>query len=200
MSRTFYPTPSQSIQTEIEVKKSRFIARATKVTDRQSALDFVEQAKQDFPDARHHCWAYLLGNPTSASSAAANDAGEPSGTAGKPILNVIQHKGIGDVIVVVIRYFGGIKLGVGGLVRAYSGAAESVLSQLPLQQAVPMQQVELTLDFAREQLLRHWVDQHEAEIIQVDYDDQVVVQLNVPDTAIPELNDFCAAHGIKPQP
>ncbi len=128
MSDPTYPTPAQFIETETEVKKSRFIARATKVTDRQSAIAFVEQAKQDYPGARHHCWAYLLGNPASASSAAANDAGEPSGTAGKPILNVIQHKGVGDVIVVVIRYFGGIKLGAGGLVRAYSGAAEAVMS------------------------------------------------------------------------
>jgi uncharacterized YigZ family protein len=191
-----YPSPAASIETVTEVKKSRFIARATKVTDRQSAIAFIEQARQDYPDAHHHCWAYLLGNPASASSAAANDAGEPSGTAGKPILNVIQHKSVGDVIVVVIRYFGGIKLGAGGLVRAYSGAAEAVMSMLPLEQAVPTQEVKLLLDFAKEQLLRHWAEQHEAQVLNVDYGQRVVVQLDVPDVAMNELTAFCAAQTI----
>ena len=143
-----YPTPARTVETESEVKKSRFIARAANVSSRQEALAFVEQAKCDYPDARHHCWAYLLGNPSSAASAAQNDDGEPAGTSGRPILNVIQHKGVGDVVVVVIRYFGGIKLGAGGLVRAYSGAAESCMSILPLEQAIPMQQVTLNMDFS----------------------------------------------------
>jgi len=192
-----YPTPASSVETKTEIKKSRFIARAAKVTDRQAALALVEQAKRDYPDARHHCWAYLLGNPASASSAAANDAGEPSGTAGKPILNVIQHKGVGDVLVVVIRYFGGIKLGAGGLVRAYSGAAEAAMSALPLEQAVPRQEVKLSLDFAKEQLLRHWAELHEAQIINVDYSQQVLMSVDVPDVAMAELDAFCAAQFIE---
>ena len=191
-----YPIPATSVETVTEVKKSRFIARAAKVADRQAALVLVAQAKRDHPDARHHCWAYLLGNPASASSAAANDAGEPSGTAGKPILNVIQHKGVGDVLVVVIRYFGGIRLGAGGLVRAYSGAAEAVMSLLPLEQAVPMQAVRLVLDFSQEQLLRHWTGLHETQVLSVDYAEQVVVQLSVPEVAMTELAAFCAAQAI----
>ncbi len=195
-----YPTPAASVETEIEVKKSRFIARTAKVTDRPAALAFVEQARQDFPDARHHCWAYLLGNPVSASSAAANDAGEPSGTAGKPILNVIQHKGVGDVIVVVIRYFGGIKLGAGGLVRAYSGVAEAAMSILPLAQAVAMRHVNISLDFSKEQLLRHWSEQYGAQVLQVDYTHQVAMQLSVPVAAMDALDAFCAAQGFTRQP
>jgi len=191
-----YPIPATSAETVTEVKKSRFIARAAKVTDRQAALVLVAQARRDHPDARHHCWAYLLGNPASASSAVANDAGEPSGTAGKPILNVIQHKGVGDVLVVVIRYFGGIRLGAGGLVRAYSGAAEAVMSLLPLEQAVPMQAVRLVLDFSQEQLLRHWTGLHETQVLSVDYAEQVVVQLSVPEVAMTELAAFCAAQAI----
>ena len=191
-----YPTPASSVETETEIKKSRFIARAAKVTDRQAALALVEQAKRDYPDARHHCWAYLLGNPASASSAAANDAGEPSGTAGKPILNVIQHKGVGDVLVVVIRYFGGIKLGAGGLVRAYSGAAEAAMSMLSLQQAVPMLQVKLSLDFAKEQLLRHWAEQHQAQVLGVDYATQVIMQLDVPLAELESLKSLCLAQAV----
>jgi len=191
-----YPTPAEAVEVQTEVRKSRFIARAAKVTDRAAALAFVAQAKRDFPDARHHCWAYLLGNPAAASSAAAHDAGEPSGTAGRPILNVIQHKGVGDVIVVVSRYFGGIKLGAGGLVRAYSGAAEAAMSVLPLEQARAMRVVTLLLDFAREQPLRHWAGQHEAELLQVDYGERVTLRLDVPEDALEELAAFCAAQGV----
>jgi uncharacterized YigZ family protein len=192
-----YPTPADTVETESEVKKSRFIARATKVIDRQEALAFVEQAKRDFPDARHHCWAYVLGNPSSATSAAMNDDGEPSGTAGKPILNVIQHKGVGNVIVVVIRYFGGIKLGAGGLVRAYSGAAEAAMSLLPLEQAVVVHQATLTMDFSKEQLLRHWLDQNQGAVKTVEYGEQVIMELIVPQKRVEEFNNLCASQGIK---
>lgn len=193
---TTYPTPTDTVEVETEVKKSRFIARATKVTSREEALAFVEQARRDFPDARHHCWAYLLGNPSSAANAAQNDDGEPSGTAGKPILNVIQHKGVGDVMVVVIRYFGGIKLGAGGLVRAYSGAAEAAMSLLPVEQAIAMQQVTLKMDFAKEQLLRHWLIQNQGEVETVNYAEEVVMVVSIPQTQVEELTTFCAAQGV----
>ena len=191
-----YRIPANPAETEIVVKKSRFIARAKKANERQEALAFVAQARQDFPDARHHCWAYVLGNPASAASAAMNDAGEPSGTAGRPILNVIQHKGIGDVIVVVVRYFGGIKLGAGGLVRAYSGAAESVMSVLPVTQAVPLERVKLVMNFSQEQLFRHWASGHEAIIQQVIYDEHVNMHIDLPKTLTAPLSDFCLSHNI----
>lgn len=195
MTRT-YPAPVDTIETETEVKKSRFIARASKAVSREEALAFVEQARNDFPDARHHCWAYLLGNPASAATAAMNDDGEPSGTAGKPILNVLQHKGVGDVVVVVIRYFGGIKLGAGGLVRAYSGAAEAAMSLLPVEQAVAMQQFMLNMDFAKEQPLRHWLGQHQGVVVTVDYGADVTMDISVPDERVADLKAFCAAHGV----
>lgn len=106
-----YTTPKSFHQHKLDIKKSRFIAWAEKVTNRQEAMAFLERSKQTYPDAGHHCWAYQLGHPQSPISAAMSDDGEPSGTAGKPILNVLQHKNIGDVMVIVIRYFGGIKLG-----------------------------------------------------------------------------------------
>lgn len=191
-----YPVPVDTVETETEVKKSRFIARATRAISREEALAFVERARRDFPDARHHCWAYLLGNPSSASSAAMGDDGEPSGTAGKPILNVISHKGVGDVVVVVIRYFGGIKLGAGGLVRAYSGAAEAAMSILTIEQAVSTQHVLLTMDFSREQMLRHWLGQHQGEIVMVEYGVEVAIEVNVPEIALQALHIFCAAQGV----
>lgn len=192
-----YPIPAAPLEVLTEVKKSRFIARAAYITSREQAMAMLVQAKQDYPDARHHCWAYLIGNPAAASSAAMNDDGEPSGTAGKPILNVIQHKGIGDVMIVVIRYFGGIKLGAGGLTRAYSGATESVMSQLAIEQQVAMQQLNLNCDFSQEQPLRHWASQHQAEIGSPSYDSRVTVPISLPDVHLQTLQAWCEAHQIE---
>lgn len=191
-----YPVPGRSLEREIERKKSRFVARAGHVTSRDEAMAFLEAMRERYPDARHHCWAYLVGNPETAASAAMNDDGEPSGTAGKPILNVIQHKGIGDVMVVVARYFGGVKLGAGGLVRAYAGATEAVLSELPVTEQTPMETVRLDMDFAGEQPVRHWAGEHEARVEDVAYGEGVTMTLSLPAGRVPELGAFCAASGV----
>ena len=192
-----YPIPGETRETVTEIKKSRFIARASHVADRCQAMAFLEQVRSDFPDARHHCWAYLLGNPNAACNAAMNDDGEPAGTAGKPILNVIQHKGIGDVIVVVARYFGGIKLGAGGLTRAYASATESLLSTLKLVQHEPMLQLQLQFEFSREQLVRHWADVNGAKVGAPLYSQRVAMTLLLPARLEAELNAFCLSQGIK---
>lgn len=195
-SSSAYSVPAGELEREIEIKKSRFIARAGRVSSREEAMAFLERARGDYPDARHHCWAYLLGSPDAASSAAMNDDGEPSGTAGKPILNVIQHKGIGDLMVVVIRYFGGIKLGAGGLVRAYSGAAEEVLSALPAEQRVPMIEVAAEMDFSHEQAIRHWAAENGAEVAQPAYGEKVSLSVTLPESTQKKLETFCSARGI----
>jgi len=194
-SRT-YRIPAETLEVETEVKKSRFITRVSPVRDKQDIKAFVEKAKRDYPDARHHCWAYLLGDPASASSAAMNDDGEPSGTAGKPILNVIQHKEIGDILVVVIRYFGGIKLGAGGLVRAYSGATEAALSQLKTEKLRPVIPYELVFDFDKEQFVRHWLTKHQAEVVSVDYHENVVLQTSVPEEHNKALLEMCLGNNV----
>ncbi|TBW54277.1 YigZ family protein [Marinobacter halodurans] len=192
-----YPIPAESIEREIEIRKSRFIARVAPVSSRDEAMAFLEQARADFPDARHHCWAYQIGRPGAATQAAMNDDGEPSGTAGKPILNVIQHKDMGDIMVVVIRYFGGIKLGAGGLVRAYAGATEAVLSDVPRRTQVPVRRLLVTLDFALEQPVRHWCDQHEAQVEGVDYGEGVSMRVAIPEVCFPDFAAFCRAGGVR---
>ena len=199
MSKSFY-TPAQSLQTEIEVKKSRFIARALPVESREQILQAIEQAKTDFPDARHHCWAYILGNPATACTGAMNDAGEPSGTAGKPIMNVITHKRIGNVLVLVIRYFGGIKLGAGGLTRAYSGAAETVLSQLPLISHEPQLTLVTRFDFALERDLRHWCQLHQASCGTSEYSQQVQMDITLKEELLDEFRQFCLSRSIQLEP
>jgi len=197
MSAKAYPIPAQTVEREIDIKKSRFIARAGHVQTREQALAFVALARTDYPDARHYCWAYLIGPPHSAATAAMSDDGEPSGTAGKPIMNVIQHRGVGDVMVVVSRYFGGIKLGAGGLIRAYSGATQAVLEALVLTEQQPLSICDLELDFAGEQPLRHWIDQHGGELLAVDYGQRIRIRLSVPDSAWAQLIEFAGARGIR---
>ncbi len=192
-----YPIPAAPLETEHEVKKSRFIVRVQKVEDREQAMAFLEQARVDYPDATHHCWAYLIGDPVSASSAAMNDDGEPSGTAGKPILNVIQHKGIGDIMVIVIRYFGGVKLGAGGLVRAYSAATEQALSALAVEVMRPRQSFRLGMDFALEQPVRHWLEQHGGKLLETVYGASVEMDVEVDQADGQALEAFCQARGIR---
>lgn len=196
MTASGYQVPARFREVETQVRKSRFIARVVPVTDRAGAMEAVDRAKADYPDARHHCWAYVLGRPGAATSAAMNDDGEPSGTAGKPILNVIEHKGIGDLIVVVTRYFGGIKLGAGGLVRAYAGATEAALSGVELVTPQPVIQARVLCDFAGEQAVRHETERCEGLVDAVDYARGVTLELTLPEAALPAMEEFCAARGM----
>ncbi len=192
-----YRVPAGLAQTEYEIKKSRFIARAGFAASREQALALLDDMRTEFPDARHHCWAYQLGNPESAASAAMNDDGEPSGTAGKPILNVLRHKGIGDVMVVVSRYFGGVKLGAGGLVRAYSAATQQVIDNLSIKQREVESTVTVRCEFAVEQALRHWLMQDSGRVDTVRYDAQVEMVVTLPDILVADFTAFAIAHGCQ---
>ncbi|KAL5705877.1 hypothetical protein ACHQM5_024111 [Ranunculus cassubicifolius] len=119
-SDSSYTTITQQVSFERDIKKSKFIAIAASISDEQSAHSFLSQVKDS--RATHNCWAYKIGDQYRC-----NDDGEPSGTAGKPIYSAIESSGIDRVMLVVIRYFGGIKLGTGGLVRAYGGVASECL-------------------------------------------------------------------------
>ncbi|MCM0612826.1 YigZ family protein [Marinobacter sediminum] len=191
-----YPVPAGYLERETEVKKSRFIARVAPVSSREEVKAWLDQAHRDHPDARHVCWAYQIGRPGSAAEAAMNDDGEPSGTAGKPILSVIQHKDMGDVLVMVIRYFGGIKLGAGGLVRAYAGAAESVLSAVERVVQKPVITATVTMSFADEQPLRHWCEVHGGVVELVDYGAVVTATISVPEDQSDDFGAFCEAQKL----
>jgi len=170
-----YATPLGMTEVVYEIKKSRFIARLARAADRDEAMAFLALAKHDYSDARHHCWAYLLGPYQQPKSLAMSDDGEPSGTAGKPILNVMQHKEVGDVVLIVIRYFGGIKLGAGGLVRAYSQAAQRVYEEVMTETNVHLIEYCVMCDFSDEQAIRHWLKLHEGRIKNTQYSENVIL-------------------------
>jgi uncharacterized YigZ family protein len=191
-----YPVPAQQIENLYEIKKSKFIAFAAFADSREAAMSHLANVKHKYPDARHHCWAYLLGNPHSPSSAAMADDGEPSGTAGKPILNVLQHKGVGDVMIIVTRYFGGIKLGAGGLVRAYSTSAQQAMEQLTTREEVRLYDISIDIDFKHEQFVRHLCEQFSGKIVSCDYAQHVTVNVQLPNHAIDEFQEKTAAIAI----
>lgn len=151
-----------------EVKKSRFIAQVGPADSKRAFKEFLALSQASYPDAGHHCWAYLLGGETS-EIAGMGDDGEPSGTAGKPMLNVLQHSGCRNVVAVVARYFGGTKLGAGGLVRAYSAATQKALEAIPTIELRPKSQVQLAGDFQFESDIRHLVAVFEGELTDFEY-------------------------------
>ncbi|MCB2209789.1 IMPACT family protein [bacterium] len=122
--------PARRIETEINVKNSRFIVNAAPAFSTDQAQDFIRHITDKYPDATHHVPVYLIGHGSS-TIAHCSDDGEPSGTAGRPALAVLKGSGLGDVVIVITRYFGGTKLGTGGLVRAYSDSVRRALEILP---------------------------------------------------------------------
>jgi len=191
-----YDYPCEWVECTTEVKKSRFITRLGPVYNKEQAMAALDDARRDHPEARHHCSAYLIGAPHAAQLAAMDDDGEPAGTAGKPIFNVISHKQVGDVAVVVIRYFGGIKLGAGGLVRAYAAATQAAFQQARFCRKTPQASVEINCDFAQESALRHWFLAHQGELQTVTYGQQVRMQAVLPSQALPALKERGRALGF----
>ena len=190
-----YQTLKNPVTARLEIKKSEFIAYAYPVNSREQAMFHVEQLREKYPDARHWCWAYIIGDPDNTTSAGFDDDGEPNGTAGRPILGVLQHKSIGNIIIIVVRYFGGIKLGAGGLTRAYAGSAQAAVDQMILQPYVPMMQVQILADFATEAQCRYVVESLEGTIEDVAYSKQVTLTVTIAEVDIETLKTELAMAG-----
>ncbi|KTF10927.1 YigZ family protein [Pseudoalteromonas sp. H105] len=132
-----YKYPAADVFHQEEIKKSTFIVHIAHTPDLAAAKAFIKSIEEKYADARHNCWAHVAGNPGGSHVYGFSDDGEPNGTAGKPMLNVLVGSGLGEITAVVTRYFGGIKLGTGGLVRAYGGSLNNALTQLSTVIKVP---------------------------------------------------------------
>ena len=190
-----YQTLASPVTARLDIKKSEFITYAYPVHSREKAMFHVEQLREKYPDARHHCWAYIIGDPNNTTSAGFDDDGEPNGTAGRPILNVLQHKSIGNVIIIVVRYFGGIKLGAGGLTRAYAGSAQAAVDEMVLTPYVPMAQVQIEADFANESQVRYVVEDMAGEVGEVIYSKAVTLTVTLPEADIETLKERLGMDG-----
>lgn len=133
-----YQYPAHRVLYREEIKKSLFIVHICHTATVEQAKACIKQINQHYPDANHNCWAYVAGQPSDTQVLGFSDDGEPNGTAGKPMLNVLVGSGLGEITAVITRYFGGIKLGTGGLVRAYGGALKNALAECEHLTRVPL--------------------------------------------------------------
>lgn len=167
---------------EVVVKKSRFITRLAHVASIEEADAVIAAIRKEFWDARHHCVAMVLG--THADQQRSSDDGEPSGTAGIPMLEVLRHRNVTDVVAVVTRYFGGVLLGAGGLVRAYSGAVAQTLDLAPAVRREVLVELALPVPFAEagriEHVLRTWLAAHDGVLEGVEYGAEALFTVLVP--------------------
>lgn len=190
-----YKTTAENGTASYEIQKSRFIAYTSHVETEAEARDFVAAIKKKHFDARHNCSAWVLGADSSQQKS--NDDGEPGGTAGNPILEAIKQHGLTNVVVVVTRYFGGIKLGAGGLIRAYSHTASLGLEATPCLEVKPFCLMEAEMDYSLLGTVENWIRNEELRTEETAYLDKVTVRLLVEpancETISTELTNITAA-------
>ncbi len=166
-------------QSELVIKKSRFLGCVEPVAGRAEALARVAELRAEHPDARHVCWALRAGGHW-----AANDDGEPGGTAGRPMLDVLRHQELEGVLATVVRYFGGVKLGAGGLVRAYTDAVAQALVGAERVPLVRTRRVRVTAPFALEGALRREIESHAGELVDREHGTGVELAIELPEDAV----------------
>lgn len=185
-------TIATPVHHELVIKKSRFIACVQPMRDRASAQQVVAQLRAQHPGANHVCWALLAGGES-----AAVDDGEPSGTAGRPMLDVLRHQDLEGVVATVVRYFGGVKLGAGGLVRAYTDSVAQALLTAQKVAIVRLRTVRCMVPYPLEGLIRRELASAGAQLLEVAHDDAVRFAFSLADDTaaglITLLGDAC--HG-----
>lgn len=163
---------------ELTEKKSRFIANTRPVESEEEALAFVEEMRKQYWDARHNCWAYVIGDR--GEKKRCSDDGEPSQTAGKPMLDVLTGSGVTNICVVVTRYFGGVLLGTGGLVRAYSGAAKAGLEGSVIVEKKLAEKIQVVTDYNGLGKIQYIAAERGITTLDTQYTDKVVMTFLVP--------------------
>jgi uncharacterized YigZ family protein len=190
---TTYLAPIATARGELREKGSRFLALLEPATDEATARAALVAIAARHPDATHHCWAWRLGWPPRERAA---DAGEPGGTAGPPILRALQGAGVADALLVVVRWFGGTKLGKGGLVRAYGGAAREALTAAALVPRLLRREVEVELPYAHVGAVQRLLHPPEVELLAETYGAAVLWRLAVAPARLRAVRDVAAALGL----
>ena len=187
-----YAIPSRIYTVEEVIKRSRFITTAAHAPDADAANAFVDSVRELLPDATHHCWAFIAGPPGSTAHIGMSDDGEPHGTAGRPMLSVLLHSEVGEIVTVCARYFGGVKLGTGGLSRAYAGGVKLLLQTLPTE--LKIKRVRITVRFAYPHVenLQRLLEDLEALVEHEDYGEEVRYQIAVPVMTLETLREQLA--------
>ena len=187
MSDQPYQVPKAMAVFEEEIKKSVFITYLARTSSVEAAKQFVAEIKAKHAGARHHCWGFVAGRPEDSMKWGFSDDGEPSGTAGKPILAQLSGSGIGEITAVVTRYSGGIKLGTGGLVKAYGGGVQQALKLIETEEKRITAHVILHCDYNLVSLVETLLNQYEGQQVAADYSDKVVMTLDLEKRVINEF-------------
>ncbi len=180
MSESRYPIPAQIHRVEETIKRSRFITTLSHAPGSPVAHEFVKKIKEEFPDATHNCWAFAAGPPGSTSQVGLSDDGEPHNTAGKPMLNVLLHGGVGEIVAVCTRYYGGVKLGTGGLSRAYSSGVKLALDALPTEPKIDRVPVTIVIGYQNVTELHRIIAEMEVVLEAEEYGELVQFRCAVP--------------------
>jgi uncharacterized YigZ family protein len=184
-----YPIPARTIRLENRVVNSRFIATIGRADTVEAAKAFIQAIRDEMPDASHHVYAFKVGYGGSVTEGMTDD-GEPSGTSGPPVLAALRGADIGDVVIVVTRYFGGTKLGTGGLVRAYGGAAKDALAALPVEMKIEKHYIGVTIAYSFYERLKLLLEAHRAAVDSEEFDVEVTVYAHIP---VDQYDAFCGA-------
>ena len=168
----------KNTEVEITVKKSKFIANLIKVDNQEMANEKLKEIKKKYHDARHNCFAYRVYEDDNLIERFSDD-GEPSGTAGSPMLNILQKNDIANVLVVVTRYFGGILLGTGGLIRAYSDATLNAISDINFVEYVLGLELQVDLEYDKFESFKYYCKKNGINIEKIDYTEKIVCLINM---------------------
>ncbi|KIS42897.1 IMPACT family protein [Kosakonia radicincitans] len=172
--------PAAPVTFSEEIKKSRFITLLAHTDGVEAAKAFVETVRAEHPDARHHCVAWVAGPPDDSQQLGFSDDGEPAGTAGKPMLAQLMGSGVGEITAVVVRYYGGVLLGTGGLVKAYGGGVQQALNQLATTRKMPLTEYTLSCDYAQLSGVETLLEQFEGKIVASEYQASVYLRVALP--------------------
>ena len=187
-----YPIPARIHRVEETIQRSRFVTTVAHAPDADAAQAFVQRVREEFPDATHHCWAFVAGAPGSTIHIGMSDDGEPHGTAGRPMLTTLLHGGVGEVVAVCARWFGGTKLGTGGLGRAYAGGVKLALESLPTEERVDRVPMEVTVAYADVDALQRLLEEVEGVVEAEEYGAEVRYRCAVPVSALDEFERLLA--------
>jgi uncharacterized YigZ family protein len=174
-----YPVPGETQRVEIRSSNSRFIATIARASTVKEARAFLQSIRDEMPDATHHVYAYRVGYGASVTDGMSDD-GEPGGTSGPPALAVLRGTDIGDVVLVITRYFGGTKLGTGGLVAAYSAAAKAAVEALDIVEKIDRVPVRMSVPYAAQKSIRQAIERYEGVIEQESFEADVTYGLRIP--------------------
>ncbi|AUI66583.1 MULTISPECIES: YigZ family protein [Glaesserella] len=179
-----YFIPKADVLFEEEIKKSRFITYLRHTEGIEQAKAFWAEIRALHPQARHHCWAAVAGQPNDSQQYGFSDDGEPSGTAGKPMLNYLLGSGLGEISVVVVRYYGGILLGTGGLVKAYGNGVQQALLQVEKIRKVLRKSYRLQCEYEQFNTLQHLIAERDIEPIEQQFTDKIELTLAINPTQV----------------